>query len=465
MVSEKLPSGVFKPLLCVALALLLILALGGWGAYQDWSYLRRTVLTTEINRIRSHAIRTASRIERNLLDAAEQKTLNDVVHDKWLRDHWDKYIPPPDSVHGAVVNQQGTILSHSDPLQEGKTLCPGWNMYPDRAAGPDVFVTNCSSLTGGPWTLDIIVPIVRAGEVLGTYHAGASQEWIEMQIANARHRSAIGWCIVMGGIMAVIVLSSYSLYNITRRSALLEAALRQSHSRRLAELHYLIIGMAHEVRNPLNAVRLNLFTADRVFRGETDLDAEEVSTMLGECVREIERVDDLMTLLLGYARADDSEMVNVDVLEEIRSVVQLLAPSLQSRQVALQLDLPKSAECVTRAGRGQVRQVLLNLLNNASDAVANAHGVIQVSLSQTAESIAVTVTDNGPGVLNEHKHRLFSPFFTTKESGTGLGLALVRSLVERSGGSADCICSEAGHCQFQVRWSALTDSAPLLTNV
>lgn len=456
---HRFPSGLLGPALCVCLAMALVLALGGWGAYQDWLRIRQSVLSSEITRIHSHANRTAFRLERQLEEAAGQKTLYDIAHLNWLREHWDKFIPPPDSIHGAVVDKRGKILAHSDPAHEGEDICPDWNRDPIIEAGPNVYSTNCPSLTGGPWTYDIIIPIMQGGEIEGTYHAGASQEWIEQQIANARRRSALGWGIVIGGILAVVLLSSFSLYKITRRSVLLEAALRQSHSRRLAELNYLMIGLAHEVRNPLNAVRLNLYTADRVFRGEAELDREEVSTMLGESVREIERVDGLMTLLLGYARADESEMVEVNVVDEVRSVVQLLSPTFDARGVSLVMELGETDHCTTRAGRGQVRQVILNLLNNAADAVADRLGLVKILVNRTTEFIAVTITDNGQGIPAEHKHRLFSPFFTTKENGTGLGLALVRSLVERVGGHADCICAEPGNCQFQITWPILTNDS------
>lgn len=446
------------PALCISTALLLVLLLGGWGAYQDWQAVRRTVLRNEVVRVRSHAERTAGRLERQMAEEGSIIKLSEVAQDNWLRDHWSRFIPPPDLIYGAVIDDRGIILSHSDPKQEGVTLCSNWNLAPMPEAGPDVYSTNCRELTDGPAALDIVVPIQSSGKTVGAYHTGVNREWIEQQIENARRRSVFGWAAVIGGIVAVVLLSSISLYQITRRSSLLEDALQNSRTQRLLELNQLMIGLAHEVRNPLNAIRLNLFTADRVFRGEAEIDGEEVSAMLGESVREIERVDSLVTLLLGYARADTFELTIVDVRSEVLSVAQFLAPSFKSGEVQLEVDAPEGNTCQVRAGRGQVRQVLLNLLNNALEAVPKSGGRIQIRLERRPDIVRLKVTDNGNGISTEDRTRLFSPFFSTKEHGTGLGLAMVRSLLERCGGTAECCRSDLGDCQFQVAWPAYDDA-------
>lgn len=442
------------PALCISVALLLVLLLGAWGTYQDWQSIRQTVLRNEVVRVSSHAERTAARLERQLAESDSPLDLSQVAQDNWLRDHWSRFIPPPDLIYGAVVDDRGVILSHSDPKREGAALCTDWNAHPLPEAGPEVYATNCKELTDGPPALDIVVPIQQMGRLVGSYHTGVNREWVEQQIDAARHRSAIGWGAVIGGIILVVLLSSLSLYQITRRSFFLEDALRRSQTHRLVEINQLMIGLAHEVRNPLNSVRLNLFTADRVFRGEAELDSEEVSAMLGESVREIERVDSLVTLLLGYARADAYEMTIVDIRQEVLSVAQFLGPTFQSSGIEFQLDIPSDFHGLTRAGRGQVRQILLNLLNNARDSVPSNGGRIRIGLERTGDVVELKVSDNGAGIRPEHRDRLFSPFFSTKEDGTGLGLALVRSLMERSGGHAECFSSEPGDCQFLMSWPA-----------
>lgn len=258
-------------------------------------------------------------------------------------------------------------------------------------------------------------------------------------------------------LVAAIVSVLNGLVFVLQRKEIrrLREAFRKANAQRLQELNQLMVGLAHEVRNPLNSIRLNLYTADRVFRGDAQLDAEEITAMLGESVREIERVDSLMNLLLGYARADDLEITTVDLCREICGVADFLQPALQASGITLELSLPEEKGCLTRAGRGHVRQVLLNLLSNSKEALSETGGKITIQLKKRREMIDVTVTDNGSGIQDEHRDRLFAPFFSTKEQGPGLGLAIVRSLMERTSGHVECVQTIRGHCQFRVSWPVL----------
>lgn len=436
---------------CIAGALLLVLLLGGWGAYQDWQRIRLATLQTEITRVRSHAERTAGRIESDLVDMGQSPNLREASHADWLRERWNTVIPNPDRVFGAVVDSTGKILAHSDPQREGKFLPPDREEIELEGLGPGVYETSTVVVTGGPRAVDVVVPIQFEGQKIGAYHSGINWQWLQDRVAEGQRRSLQRWMVVVGGILLIVLLSSVFLYRITRRAASLENALALAHARRVGELSQLIVGLAHEIRNPLNAVRLNLFTADRVFRGDAALDADEVALMLGESVREIERVDELIHLLLGYARPEPAKLEDVNVGNEVSAVIQFLKPSLQERGIALSLELPDEPVFVA-AGRGHVRQILLNLLANARDAVGSDRGKVSVQLTEQAGVVELSITDNGPGIKAINREKVFQPFFTTKEEGAGLGLAVVRSLVEAAGGTIGYDDVAEGGCCFRVRW-------------
>jgi len=435
---------------CIVAALVLVLILGCWGAYQEWDQLGRSTIQAEVSRIRAQAERTAGRIETQLEEAGDSAALGDGNWD-WLREHWTRTIPAPDRTHGALVRIDGRIVVHSEPNNEGMQLSTNWKERAVLEAGPDVWETSFPGLTAGARAYDIIVPIDLRGDSVGTYHAGLDVAYLERLITQSRVRSLRGWAVVIGGILLVVLLSSLSLYLMTRRATLLEHALALAHARRLTETSQLIFGLAHEIRNPLNAVQLNLFTAERVFRGDVTLDRDEVLTMLRESVREIERVEELIRILLGYARPETEQEEFVDVRQELHAVLQFLKPSLQSMHCEVQTS-DAGGTVVVRAARGTVRQVLLNLLNNAREAAPPEKGRISVGLDSQNSHVELRVSDNGPGIPEAARERIFAPFYSTKPEGTGLGLAVVRSLVERAGGDVHHAPAENGGATFVVRW-------------
>jgi two-component system, NtrC family, sensor histidine kinase HydH len=436
---------------CVAGALLLVFLLGGWGAYQDWQRIKLATLQAEVTQVRSHAERTAGQIESELMDMGLTPNLKKASQAAWLRARWNRVVPPPERIFATVVDTSGKVLAHSDPLREGKFLPPNWQERELEGLGPGVFETTCLALTGGPRGVDVVVPIQFNGQPMGAYHSGMNWQWLQERVADGQRRSLQRWSVVVGGILAIVLGSSVLLYRITRRAATLENALAMAHARRVAELSQLIVGLAHEIRNPLNAVRLNLFTADRVFRGDASLDSDEVAVMLGESVREIERVDELIHLLLGYARPEPVKLENVNVRQELAAVMQFLRPSLQGSGIELDLQLPEGSLFVL-AGRGHVRQILLNLLANARDAVGQNRGAITVRLMEHAGLVELSITDNGTGIKPMNREKIFQPFFTTKEDGAGMGLAVVRSLVEAAGGTIGYEDMTGGGCCFRVSW-------------
>lgn len=427
----------------------MVLFLGGWGVYQDGQRVSLSVLQSAVTNTRSGAERAAGRLEQELLDLGEKGTLSDAS--EWLRKHWSRVSPSPDRLYGAVVDVDGKVIAHTDPTVVGQTICPASQFQPISDVGPNVFRPSCPALTRNHEAIEVVVPIGLEGQKRGTYHSGISWNWLQEQIVSSRWRNLKAWSIIIGSILLVVLLSSLSLYRITHRAATLEHALAMAHARRVGEMSQLIVGLAHEIRNPLNAVRLNLFTADRVFRGEAELSDEETTAMLGESVREIVRIDELITLLLGYARPEQAKAQRINIGTEIDAVLLFLRPGLQATGIHVDFAAPTEPVFV-EAGRGHVRQILLNLLANARDAVSPQTGRINVDLSQQDGRANLVISDNGPGIPAAALPHIFEPFFTTKEQGVGLGLAIVRSLVELAGGTIDWTPAPTTGTAFRIKW-------------
>ncbi len=215
--------------------------------------------------------------------------------------------------------------------------------------------------------------------------------------------------------------------DVTRLRAM-EERLRRAD--RLAVTESLAAGVAHEVRNPLSAIELNLgLLQDEVLsRGPNP---EEIRNYFEILMAETRRLNRITEDFLALSRPGSLRQGELSVLEVVTRVLRLLESEAAERQIrfhtAIEQNLPKTL------GDGErLEQVFLNVLINAMDAIPGG-GVIQVGAALQDKdgelAIDVSITDEGTGIRPENLPRLFDPYFTTKPNGTGLGLAIAHRIV------------------------------------
>lgn len=234
---------------------------------------------------------------------------------------------------------------------------------------------------------------------------------------------------------AVVAVVRCSSEHFQRRTKV-EEPVPDTYQRAAAELAQLAAGLAHEIRNPLHALRLNLHAFRRTQEDRFALKPEEIARMLDQSAAEIDRIDRLLRELIGFAAPLQPRVEVLDLNSELEDVVEFLRHEFQRTQVELRLELPKWPAQV-EMDRSRLRQVLLNLLYNARDAMPEG-GVIAVEADRREGWMEITVSDQGGGITEADMPHLFEPFFTTSESGTGLGLAVVRRFVHEAGGQITC---------------------------
>ena len=442
-----------------ALAILAVLAIAAWGVCVDFEETRKGMLQSEVTRLRSHGLRTVLRLQEKLVEDSTTGSLESLKPADWLRRHWDSFLPSdPSRVYGAVVDYQGTIVLHNRIDHEGLAVEPQVLSRVVPNVGDDVVQTNDPNLTGGVDSFDISLPILDDDRELGTYHSGLNVRWFENLVAARRSATWQRWTFVFIFISFVISLAGLSMFHVTRKLSTLQNALALGHVRRLADLGQLASGIAHEIRNPLNAIRLNLHVIHRLLKSKT-FDDERDGVVIQETVHQMERVDDLLRSLLEYARPDRARRESEDLADEVRSLCELMRPALQSEHILLRVDVPTEVVAVM-IDRNRFRQMALNLLKNAMEAIIT-NGTISVKLQVEAEEIVFSVRDDGCGIDPRVADRIFDPFFTTKELGTGLGLTLVRRTVEDEGGRIECERLLPRGTLFTVRLPRrLSDSLP-----
>ena len=213
---------------------------------------------------------------------------------------------------------------------------------------------------------------------------------------------------------------------------------------RLAAVGELSAGIAHEIRNPLASISGSV----EVLKDELSL-SEENQKLLDLIIKETGRLNQILTDFLEYSRIGPSLLSKVELVHLLDEVVQIIRkhPSYKS-SITIKKDI--SLETLYVLGEeNQIKQVILNLLVNAMEAMEGKGGEIQIAdkgLSQMdqyyfweeepdeSDWIPLAITDQGKGMTEEQKEKIFSPFFSTKKNGTGLGLAIVHRLVNNLGG-------------------------------
>jgi len=220
-----------------------------------------------------------------------------------------------------------------------------------------------------------------------------------------------------------------------------------THAAKLAMVGEMAAALTHEVRTPLGILR----SSAQLLLREPGL-SEEGREVCGFIISETERMNRLISTLLDSARARPPELLPVDLQGLAQQVAAMLAAQAGKRNIALHC-AEGAADATTLCDKEQITQVLLNLLLNALQILPEG-GRIEVAVRREHDSIVIDVADDGPGIAPELCERVFDPFFTRREGGIGLGLAVVRQIVAAHHGSISAGRSDLGGALFRLRLPA-----------
>ncbi len=204
-------------------------------------------------------------------------------------------------------------------------------------------------------------------------------------------------------------------------------------SERLNALTLLAAGVAHEIGNPLNSLDIHLQLLGRKLRklppGERKPLEEHLATARGE----IQRLDGILKQFLQAVRPTLPRRERQDIHALLHETLRLLEPELEARKIAVELDLAETLPPAEVDG-GQFQQVFYNLLRNAYQALPATGGHIAIRSRANDFEYIISIEDNGFGISPEHMGAIFEPYRTTKSSGSGLGLLIVRRIIREHGG-------------------------------
>lgn len=199
----------------------------------------------------------------------------------------------------------------------------------------------------------------------------------------------------------------------------------QIQENKLQLLGKLTASLIHEIRNPLSAIKLNL---DYLKMLESELSAE-VNESINDSSEAVERIQFLVENVLSFSRKKTSDIVMVDLNEISKNAIAILKGEIQKRNIDLKLSLESQLPPVV-FDSNKLLQVLLNLITNALESCSHKGIVTVRSFLSDSAKVVWEVEDNGAGISEENKSKIFQDFFTSKITGTGLGLSVCKMLVE-----------------------------------
>jgi signal transduction histidine kinase len=443
-------------LACAPLILLLLICL--WGAYRDVQAIRTAALHREVDKLRSQAVRRAGRLEVLVeVHEAGDREWEALRNEPWLRACWSALnVQNGEQVYSAVVDESGTIVLHTDAAQVGKQLGREWYEHRIPEAGSDTVRLEGGPLAGEASTFNVTVPLTVAGRWIGDYHEGLDATQFDQQVTVQQRAVLAQWLWVLALAAIVDAAAVWGLMHLARRQRGLLSSMRKGLRQRAREMTQLGSGLAHEIRNPLHALRINVHTLRRAFSGRSPLSEEQLGATVRDSDAAIDYLDGLMHDLLQFADPRAGQKVRLDLSREVQATLNLLTEDFRRDQIEVRTQFTSEPATVA-VDPARLRQVILNVLTFAQHRAGKA-GVIHVELALRGKRAEIAITDNGPALPDDQRARLFEPFQAPVETGSGLGLALVQAYVEEAGGGVACEPRAPAGNRLSL-WLPLVDSA------
>lgn len=259
---------------------------------------------------------------------------------------------------------------------------------------------------------------------------------------DARERLQPLFYVLVSALIVQCIVTIVAFYNrivvLPLRQRLIEDNTAVEHQRKLTHFARLATGLAHEIRNPLTAISVRLFTLQKNL-GKGSSEHSDASLIRNE----IDRLEQILKNFLKLARPSEPKFTPLTAEPAFGEVIDLLAPQLQRRRVTLKLGDATAVPFL--ADPLQLKQVLINLIQNAADSIEDDTGTVTLRARhqkdrrdrKTAGRVLLEIEDTGSGIAPEVQERLFDPFFSTKDNGTGLGLAIAAKIIEQHKGTLD----------------------------
>ena len=347
-----------------------------------------------------------------------------------------------------IYNEESQVIYSFDPDLVGKKVMVGreYNKALEGVSGSRLLQ---SGSAWGIWlgrpersTLKTYTPFFaekpgseKIDHVLGVFEVG-------IDLSND-YRAIFNFLLMVVGVSASVMLMLFLVlrfyvgrgeaFLLQRAEERLKLEEQLSHAERLASLGEMAAGVSHEIRNPLGIIRSSAELLGKRYEGPN-------SQLLDVIIEESTRLNDIITDFLNFARPTEPRFQECSLTNVLDKNLAFMAPRLNQDGYTVEQDFTSNLPPIW-ADPNLLYQSFLNILINAMQAMPGG-GTIFVKAWADPESLFVSFTDEGSGISEEAIKKIWNPFFTTKERGTGLGLCVVRNIIEAHGGSVTMVNSE-----------------------
>ena len=297
---------------------------------------------------------------------------------------------------------------------------------------------------GGKRYFEVVKPVALDESNLGFLKIGLSLGSMEVAWHNSlRAIITLGLAIVAAGILGMAAILHNQHSHMQEVKAL---EIEVLHRERLSALGNLAATVAHEIRNPLNAISMGLQRLKVEFQ-PTD-DQEQYSRVTELMLGEVHRLNSIVEQFLSLARPLEIKPEALRVQDVLNELATLVEGEAQQSKVQIRVVAPLTLPPL-KADREYLRQTLLNLILNGLQAMPEG-GTLTLKANTSNGNFLISVTDTGIGIAPENRRRIFEPYFTTKPKGSGLGLAIARRIIEAHGGTITVLSETDQGCCFQI---------------
>jgi signal transduction histidine kinase len=343
-----------------------------------------------------------------------------------------------------IIDDQNKLLSGIGQLKEG----PGSNDFNfQKILSGKVRIISRKVNYGDSKILDMAAPLYINKKIAGIVRIGLDRGSMDKIIAENRQNIFVFMIFVV----LIAILSMWLLYHDQNRhlSGIIEMERRLEKAERLSSLGQLAAGVAHEIRNPLNAISMATQRLKMDFLPADPDKMEEFKNLSGVIRDEIKRLNGIIEEFLSFSKSRRLQLSDFSVVDVLQKIVSLIREEASTRRITIETNW-RLTPAIIPMDVNKLQQSFLNLIKNALESMP-AEGKISITVDKEGKNyIVVSISDTGCGMTAEEIEKIFSPEYTTKEKGVGLGIPLASEIIRGHGGEVRVISRKGEGTTFEI---------------